>query len=69
LKETTFDVFRGASRQDALWVESVRGLENAKRRMGRKALETPGDYFLFDCSTRSVVATTRAAGEAGTTPE
>lgn len=51
-----FDVFRGPSKENGLWLETVRGFENAKRRMERRALETPGDYFLFDCRTYSVVA-------------
>ena len=56
MKELTFEVFRGLSTQNPLWLESVRGLENAKRRMERRSQEIPGDYFLFDFSTGSVVA-------------
>jgi hypothetical protein len=56
LKERTFDVFSGRSTENPLWLESVRGLENAKRRMERRSQEKPGDYFLFDCTTGSVVA-------------
>jgi hypothetical protein len=56
VKELAFEVFRGRGAENPLWLESVRGLENAKRRMERRSQEIPGDYFLFDFSTGSVVA-------------
>jgi hypothetical protein len=62
LKESTFDLFSGVGKQDAVWLESVAGLENAKRRMERRAIEKPGAYFVFDLSADAIVAKTDSGG-------
>lgn len=46
--EPTYDIFRKTSDQAATWVESVTGLEQAKKRMLRLASTTPGAYLLYD---------------------
>jgi len=46
--ETTYDIFRKTSDKDATWVESVTGLEHAKKRMMKLASTTPGAYLLYD---------------------
>jgi hypothetical protein len=46
--EATYDIFRKTSNNDATWVESVTGLEQAKKRMMRLASTTPGAYLLYD---------------------
>ena len=46
--EATYDIFRKTSNKDATWVESVTGLEHAKKRMLRLASTTPGAYLLYD---------------------
>jgi hypothetical protein len=46
--EPIYDIFRKTSDQAATWVESVTGLEQAKKRMLRLASTTPGAYLLYD---------------------
>jgi hypothetical protein len=42
---STFDIFKVTS-EGPLWVDAVHGLEEAKERMGRLALTSPGEYFI-----------------------
>ena len=42
---STFDIFK-ATVNGPLWVEAVQGLREAKERMSRLALTSPGEYFL-----------------------
>jgi hypothetical protein len=42
---STFDIFKVTS-DGALWVEVVHGLEEAKERMARVAITSPGGYFI-----------------------
>jgi len=42
---STFDIFK-ATVNGPLWVEAVQGLREAKERMARLALTSPGEYFL-----------------------
>jgi hypothetical protein len=46
--EATYDIFRKTSDKGATWVESVTGLECAKKRLMRLASTTPGAYLLYD---------------------
>jgi len=46
--EATYDIFRKTSDQDATWVETVDGLEQARRRLVKLACTTPGAYLLYD---------------------
>ena len=46
--EATYDIFRKTTGESATWVESVDGLEQAKRRLVRLASTTPGAYLLYD---------------------
>jgi hypothetical protein len=46
--EAIYDIFRKTSDKDATWVESVTGLEQAKKRMLKLASTTPGAYLLYD---------------------
>ena len=46
--EATYDIFRKTSDQDATWVETVDGLEQAKKRLIKLASTTPGAYLLYD---------------------
>jgi hypothetical protein len=46
--EATYDIFRKTSDKDATWVETVTGLEPAKKRLVRLASTTPGAYLLYD---------------------
>ena len=57
------DIFSGAIDKDALWLERVQGLENAKRRMGELATKSPGRYFVFCDFSHTVVAQIDAPSE------
>ena len=46
--EATYDFFRKTSDKDATWVETVTGLEPAKKRLVKLASTTPGAYLLYD---------------------
>lgn len=57
MKGSTFDIYSGAPEdEDAVWVEAVEGLSNARERMGELAKQNPGRYFLFSLGSQSVIA-------------
>ena len=51
---STFDIFK-ATVNGPLWVEAVQGLGEAKERMARLALTSPGEYFIHS-QEKGVVA-------------
>jgi hypothetical protein len=61
LKELTFDIFGGLTKQEAIWLESVAGLERARRRMDDIAAQKPGAYFLYDMVSDTIIARTDTA--------
>jgi hypothetical protein len=56
MPESTFDIFSGHLGEDALWLEAVEGLSNARERMQKIAEQTPGAYFVFSSMGQSVLA-------------
>jgi hypothetical protein len=42
-----FDIFKRRSNGNTLWITTVDGLTEAKRRMGRFAQLSPGEYFVY----------------------
>ena len=54
--EPRFDIFSGQIDKNALWVETVEGLSNARERMEQIAAEKPGQVFHF------LAAESRGAG-------
>jgi hypothetical protein len=56
MTQPTFDIFSGQPGQDAIWVEAVVGLSNARERMQQIAAKEPGTYFVFSATGRSVLA-------------
>jgi hypothetical protein len=56
MDEPTFDIFSGANDKDAVWIESVAGLTQARERMQKIALDKPGQYFVFGPSSHSILA-------------
>jgi hypothetical protein len=54
----TFDIFLGSGERDALWLESVEGLDAATQRMHEIAAMRPGMYFVLSLPDRFVVAKT-----------
>jgi hypothetical protein len=56
MPESTFDIFKGTTDKDAIWMEAVEGLALARERMKQLAKATPGQYFLFAQRTHSILA-------------
>ena len=65
----TFDIFSGSGVNDALWLESVEGLDAATRRMHEIATKRPGMYFVLNLRDRLVVAKTDTRSLAPRTQE
>jgi len=42
-----FDIFKRRSNGSTLWITTVEGLTEAKRRMARFAQLSPGEYFVY----------------------
>ena len=42
-----FDIFAGEIHKNAIWLEAVAGLEEAKLRMEQIAARSPGKYFVY----------------------
>jgi hypothetical protein len=42
-----FDIFKRRSNGNTLWITTVEGLTEAKRRMARFAQLSPGEYFVY----------------------
>jgi hypothetical protein len=42
-----FDIFKRRSNGNTLWITTVDGLTEAKRRMARFAQLSPGEYFVY----------------------
>jgi hypothetical protein len=52
-----FDIFKGHyPDKQAIWLETIRGLPNARQRMEQIAAETPGNYFVFSAHDNLVMA-------------
>lgn len=58
MAEPTFDIFRGTSDKDAMWVDAVDGLSSARDRMDQIAADQPGQYFVFATRSRAILART-----------
>jgi ActR/RegA family two-component response regulator len=54
---TTYDLFKGSSQENAIWIEAVEGLEAATERMNRLAAKDSSEYFLFQAG--SIVASVK----------
>lgn len=57
MRQPAFDIFLGESEKDAIWLEKVEGLSNAKARMKKFARENPGHYFVSS-ENHSILART-----------
>jgi hypothetical protein len=51
----TYDIFSRVSNSGPIWVEAVQGLENARKRVMKLCETHPGDYFVFDSSTATII--------------
>jgi len=57
-RQPAFNIFAGSGDKDAMWLETVEGLNNAQQRMERIAAQVPGRYFVFSVHSRAVLAKT-----------
>jgi len=57
MSATFYDLFKGNSQENAIWIEAVEGLEAATERMNRLAAMDSSDYFLFQSG--SIVASVK----------
>lgn len=60
-REPNFEIFFGAPDKNAVWVEAVEGLANARGRIEEIARKEPGIYFVFSRADHSILAITEAA--------
>jgi hypothetical protein len=49
------DIFRKDANGNPVWIDAVQDLDGARQRLSQLALARPGEYFVFDHSTHSVV--------------
>jgi len=49
--EDIFDIFSGPPDRDALWVEAVDGIDQARRRMREIVSQNAGPHFIFHART------------------
>jgi hypothetical protein len=54
--QLTFDIFRGTTEADGIWLGSVEGLSDSKDRMHKIAAVRPGCYFVFASLDQSIRA-------------
>ncbi len=52
-----FDLFRKDPRGNPVWIDTVPDVDTARARANQLTAALPGDYFVFDQSSRTVVAT------------
>jgi hypothetical protein len=56
MEELSLDIFSGELDKDAMWLESVEGLSNARARMEQIAADTPGRYFIYSVRSHAMLA-------------
>jgi hypothetical protein len=50
-----FDIFMKLPDGQPIWIKAVESLEEAKRQLGQIAVETPGEYFIFNARNGRIV--------------
>ena len=58
IPQASFEIFAGSGDNDAMWLETVEGLANARQRMEGLAAQVPGQYFVYSIRSRAVLAKT-----------
>lgn len=48
--EGTYDIFKKISAKDAVWLETVQGLRQAKKRLLHYRSNSTGEYLVFDAA-------------------
>ena len=66
--QATYILFRKSAKPNPHWVETIEGLENAKRRLSHYMAASSEEYFLFDvntCREVSLLAKAKSASNNG----
>ena len=53
---TSLDLFRKDVRGNPVWIDTVEDIDVARRRLSQLAEALPGEYFVFDQRSHSIVA-------------
>jgi len=64
-----YEIFSGSPYKNAIWLESVEGLDAACEQMRERAAKQPGPYFVFSVEAYAALASTNtsiAKGSCGT---
>jgi hypothetical protein len=48
--DRTYDIFEKTSNKDAVWLEAVQGLQQAKKRLLHYRSNSTGEYLVFDAA-------------------
>ena len=56
-RASTYDIFWKDSAGNPIWLETVSGLDRAKKRLISLRSATPGDYMIFDPASSSFLET------------
>jgi hypothetical protein len=56
MSSPSLDIFKEDLGGNPVWVDAVRDLENAQRRVRQLTSSVPGEYFVFDQRTSKIVA-------------
>jgi hypothetical protein len=48
--DRTYDIFKKISAKDAVWLETVQGLQQAKTRLLHYRSNSTGEYLVFDAA-------------------
>lgn len=59
---SSLDIFRKDARGYPVWIDSVQDFDDARHRMSQLAQAIPGEYFIFDQRTHSIVASVPGEG-------
>ena len=55
MSSSSLDIFRRDGHGSPIWIDAVQDLDDARHRLSQLALALPGEYFVFDHRTRSIV--------------
>ena len=55
MDDSAFDIFRKTSDKNAVWVETVQGLWQAKKRLISLNSIAPGTYLVFDAAAEKFI--------------
>jgi hypothetical protein len=48
--DRTYDIFKKTSTKDAVWLEAVQGLQQAKKRLLHHTSTSPDEFLVFDAT-------------------